>query len=127
MQPPRISINRRNREVRSNVKRFDRRDETVEPLKRHLEIERIFTAHNSPIAKLCFILLHRVPGSFIRRLNPKSKIDSIELPSRDDVIAASAVVVRIFSARGTPGLGLHGRTSANTILATRSLARRSLP
>src|SRR5438132_12172140 len=130
MQPPRIPINRRDRKVRSNVKRFDRRDVSLEPLGRHLEIERVFTAHNSPAAKLCFVLLHRLPGSFIWTLNPKStirnfksKIGSIELPSRDDVIAASAVVVRIFSARGTPGVGLHGHTSANPIQTTRSLSR----
>jgi len=97
MQPPRIPINRRNREVRSNVKQFDRRDETVEPLERHFEIERVFTAHNSPAAKLSFVLLHRLPGRFTRKLNPKSairnlksKIGSIELPSRDDVIAMDA-------------------------------------
>jgi hypothetical protein len=67
--------------------------------------------------------LHRLPGSFIPTLNPKSairnlksKIGSVELPSRDDVMAAFAVVVRIFSAYGTRGVGLHGLITGGVAL-----------
>ncbi|TMP92226.1 MAG: hypothetical protein E6L07_12535 [Verrucomicrobia bacterium] len=41
---------------------------------------------------------------------------SIELPSRDDVIAATAIVVRIFSACGTRGVGLHGLITGGVAL-----------
>jgi len=67
--------------------------------------------------------LHRLPGSFIPTLNPKSairnlksEIGSVELPSRDDVMAASAVVVRIFSAYGTRDVGLHGLITGGVAL-----------
>ena len=43
----------------ANVKRFRRRDEAVELLERHLEIERLFAPHNFPVAKFGFVWWHR--------------------------------------------------------------------
>src|SRR5207247_9439297 len=63
-QPPVLLLDLRNRKMRSNIKQFRRRDETVEVLERHLEIERIFAAHNLSIAKLCCVSSHYLGRAF---------------------------------------------------------------
>jgi hypothetical protein len=62
-----------------NVKRFRRRNEAVERLKRHLEIERLFTPHNLAVDEF-LLALHRLvldPAKAKSKIgNLKSKIGS---------------------------------------------------
>ncbi len=59
-QLPILLVDLRNREMRSDIKRFRRRDETVERRKRHFEIERFLTADDFAVSKSCFFRVHRV-------------------------------------------------------------------
>src|SRR5262249_54415277 len=58
MQPPRIAIDRRDWKMRSNVERFCRRNKAVHSRERHLQIQRAFAAHDSSVAKFCFLFWH---------------------------------------------------------------------
>src|SRR6266550_3633807 len=60
LQPPCISIDRRDRKMRPNVKRFGRRNKAVHIRERHLQVQGAFAAHDSSVAKFCFVLWHRL-------------------------------------------------------------------
>src|SRR5438876_7090998 len=73
-QPPFVFVDLRDRKMSSDVKRFRRRDEAIELLERHLEIERLLASHNLAIDEF-LLALHRLTPDLAKA---KSKISNLK-------------------------------------------------
>src|SRR5947207_1480654 len=75
-QPPSIPIDRRNWKMRTNVKRFSRREESLQLFKRHLKIQRAFATHNFAADELLRSFVHvrrTAPNKSPRRARSRYK------------------------------------------------------
>jgi hypothetical protein len=66
--------------MRADIKGFRRRNESVELLERHFEIERLFSAHNFPVDKSLLALHHLALDS----AKAKSKIDNLKSKTKNE-------------------------------------------